>query len=111
MPGPGPARALVTIPYEVDAPPSILMLRRRQAFVDDVREKHLGEVISVRGGRGIMEVEIDVADAASAQRPLSMLLRDNGLEYMVIGYSALVGGNGAAMAPPAGLDIFESAAR
>jgi hypothetical protein len=86
-PAPGPARALVTIPYEVDAPPSVLMLRRSQGFVDDVKAEHIGEVTGQRSGHGIVEVEIDVPDAASAHKPLLKLLRDNGFEWTSIKYA------------------------
>ncbi|MGH7296913.1 MAG: hypothetical protein ACRELB_18380 [Polyangiaceae bacterium] len=86
-PAPGPARAVVTIPYEVDAPPSVLMLRRRQAFADDVLAEHLGKVIEQRGGHGTVEIVIDVLDAAVAHKPLQTLLRKNGFEWALIQYT------------------------
>jgi hypothetical protein len=82
----GRARAEITIPYPGGGLPSVDIVRRRQALGHAIEGERLGEVTDAGGGGGIVEMSLEVRDAATVHSRLLELAREHGFPDARIAY-------------------------
>jgi hypothetical protein len=86
VPPRGRAHAHIAMTYTGEGLPPVDVVRRRQALGHAIENERLGEVTDAGGGGGIVEMELEVEDAAAVHDRLLELAREHGFPEAVIVY-------------------------
>jgi hypothetical protein len=75
----GPAEIEIGIRYEGDGMPTIEQLGERQSLEKRLEEAGCGEITDTGAGQGLLEIYVEVEDAAAAMPVVERLVAEMGL--------------------------------
>lgn len=75
----GPAEIEIGIRYEGDGMPTVDQLRERQTLEKKLEEAGCGEITDAGAGQGLLEICLEVEDAAAAMPIVQRLVAEMGL--------------------------------